>query len=124
MSWRAEFVVLTNGKIPFNDFLNELDIDSKIDIFAAIDELIEWKNNKMLIPQSKSKYLRNKIYEMRVRHKNILSRSLYFYYHEQRMVFTNGFIKKSEKAPNTEIEKAERLRKFYISQKGDSNDRQ
>ena len=41
MSWKAEYVKLQSGKIPFLEFLEDLDIDSKIDIIAAIDELTE-----------------------------------------------------------------------------------
>lgn len=115
MDWKAEYVELENGKVPFMEFLEEMDIDAKIDILAAIDELIEWKNNNLLIPPSKSKHLRNKIFEMRVRHKNIISRILYFFYEGQKIIFIHGFIKKTEKTPNSEIEKAEKLRNYYIS---------
>lgn len=122
MFWKAEYVELQSGRIPFKEFINELDIDSRLDILAAIDELIDWKNNNLLIPFSKSKYLRNKILEMRVRHKNIITRSLYFFFEEKKIVFTHGFIKKTEKTPNSEIEKAEKLRNYYISIKRIKNE--
>jgi len=114
LDWIADYVKLGSGRIPFRDFLNSLDIDSKLDIIAAIDELIEWKNNNMLLPPSKSKHLRNRIFEMRVRHKNIITRSLYFFVEGKKIVFTHGFVKKTEKTPNSEIEKAERLRNYYL----------
>ncbi|HPD33668.1 MAG TPA: type II toxin-antitoxin system RelE/ParE family toxin [Bacteroidota bacterium] len=108
--------------MPFLDFLKELDSDTRIEIIAAIDELIEWQNNKLQIPSSKAKYLRNKIFEMRVRHKNIISRSLYFLYEGKKIVFTNGFIKKTNRVPDIEIRKAEKLRNYYISIKEGKND--
>jgi phage-related protein len=122
MDWKAEYVELENGKVPFKDFIDKLDIDAKIDILAMIDELIEWKNNKLFIPISKSKYLRDKIFEMRTRHKSIISRSLYFFFDGEKIVFTHGFIKKTNKTPNSEIEKAKKLRDYYISFKRKNND--
>ena len=117
MNWKAEYVVTENGKIPFLDFLNTLSVDDKIDILAAIDEILDWKEKNLIIPPSKSKYLRNKIYEMRVRHKNIITRSLFFYFEGKKIVLTHGFIKKTEKTPKAEIEKAEKLRNYYIALK-------
>jgi phage-related protein len=115
MSWFAEFVELENGKIPFQLFLDSLDNDSKINIVAAIDELIEWKNLQLQLPESKSKYLRNKIFEMKVRHKTIITRSLYFFVEGKKIIFTHGFIKKTQRTPNSEIEMAEKLRNIYLS---------
>jgi len=40
MNWKAEYVEIENGIVPFIDFLNELDTDSRIEIVAAIDEII------------------------------------------------------------------------------------
>lgn len=54
---------------------------------------------------------------MRVRHKNKITRSLYFFSEGKKIVFTHGFIKKSEKTPISEIEKAERIRDYYFSHK-------
>ena len=52
---------------------------------------------------------------MRVCHKNRITRSLYFFVKGKRIVFTHGFIKKTEKTPNSEIEKARKLRDYYLS---------
>ncbi|MGN0840584.1 MAG: type II toxin-antitoxin system RelE/ParE family toxin [Candidatus Ornithospirochaeta sp.] len=42
------------------------------------------------------------------------SRVLYFFLEEKRIVFTNGFKKKTQKAPKREIETAIRYRADYI----------
>jgi len=117
MSFIANFVKTQNGKIPFYDFLDALSDDERIDIIASIDEIIEWKNNDLILPISKSRHLRNRIFEMRVRHKNIITRSLYFFDEGKRIIFTNGFIKKTQKTPIKEIKKAERLRQEYYQNK-------
>lgn len=97
-------------------FLDKQDITVRIDIIAAIDEIIEWKNNDLILPKSKSKLIRNQIYELRVHHKNKISRSFYFFYKDKKIIFTNGFIKKSNKIPIQEIVKAEELREVYLLQ--------
>ena len=43
------------------------------------------------------------------------SRILYFFVVGRRIVLTNGFIKKSQKTPRNEIEKAKRYRADYLS---------
>ena len=79
------------------------------------NELIEWKNQGWILPKSKVKFLRNKIFELRIRHKNKISRVLYFFYNNQKIIITNGFIKKTEKLPTEELSKAEKLMKKFIS---------
>ena len=117
MNWSAEYVELENGKKPFLEFLNELEIDSKLQIIATIDEIIEMKNLDLIVPLSKSKHLRNGIFELKLYHKNISTRSLYFFVKDKKMIFTHGFIKKTNKTPKSEIDKAEKYRKYYLLNK-------
>ena len=44
---------------------------------------------------------------------NKASRSLYFYEKNQTIIFTNGFIKKSQKTPSREIKKAKIIMESY-----------
>ena len=46
-----------------------------------------------------------------------VSRVLYFFYVDQRIVLTNGFIKKTQKTPPQEIEKAKKYRADYLSRR-------
>ena len=117
MNWSAEYVETENGKKPFLEFLNELDFDSKLQIIAAIDEILEMRDLNLVIPESKSKHLRDGIFEMKLHHKNISTRSLYFFVKDKKMIFTHGFIKKTNKTPANEIDKAEKLRKYYLLNK-------
>jgi phage-related protein len=121
MNWTVEYVVNENGNVPFEDFLDSFDKDSRIEVLLAIDKLIERKNLNLAIPESQSKYLRDKIFELRVRHSNITTRRLFFYHFGERVVYTNGFIKKRNKIPNSEIIKAIKLRKYYLMIKGHHN---
>jgi len=105
--------VKINNKNPFLEFVKRLNDEEQADIFAAIDKLIELKNNNQRIPEKLSKYIFNGIFELRVRHINRISRCLYFYGKENKIIFCNGFIKKQQKTPINEIEKANKLRTYY-----------
>lgn len=101
-----------NDKYPFLDFLSTITEDEKAEVLAAIDKFVELKNQNLRISTKLSKYLRNGIFEIRVKHSNKYSRSLYFYEKDQVIFFTNGFIKKTDNTPSNEIEKALKIKKY------------
>ncbi|MDO9027634.1 MAG: type II toxin-antitoxin system RelE/ParE family toxin [Candidatus Roizmanbacteria bacterium] len=49
---------------------------------------------------------KNGIFELRVSFENRISRSFYFYESGRRIIFTHGFVKKEQRTPNSEIERA------------------
>jgi len=57
--------------------------------------------------------LEDGIFELRVSFENSISRIFYFYEAEQQIIFTHGFVKKEQKTPNSEIEKAKTIRKSW-----------
>ena len=57
--------------------------------------------------------MRDGIFELKVELQNKTSRSLYFYERNQMIIFTNGFIKKSQKTPPKEIDKAIQIKEAY-----------
>lgn len=106
-------------KNPFIEFLDSLNKKERAEVLAFIEEFRDLKTKNMSLPKSLSKYLRDGIFELRVKHSNIISRSLYFYLDGKRIVFTNGFIKKTENTPLNEIEKALKYKKYYLSENKD-----
>jgi phage-related protein len=102
-------------KVPFEDFLESMDEEARADIFAAIDKLLEIRNLNSPIPMKLSRYLKKGLFELRVKHYNKISRSLYFFVKNKKIVFTHGFIKKSEKTPKNEIEKGLKIMNYYLS---------
>jgi len=107
--YRAMFAEY-NNKIPMMEFIETLSLQEKAELTSAIDKLIDLKNNNNRISEKLSKFLRDGIFELRVTHLNKISRSLYFYKKDKTIVFTHGFIKKQDKTPNSEIEKAIKIR--------------
>ena len=86
--------------------MESLIIEERTDILSSIEELRYRLNNKVNISQKLSKHLKDGIFELRVKHKNKISRSLYFFQVGKNIIFTNGFIKKTEVTTKNEIEKA------------------
>lgn len=58
------------------------------------------------------------IFELRAKVGTDISRVLYFFYYEGRIVLTQGFIKKTQRTPAAEIEKAKKYRRDYIERHG------
>lgn len=41
-----------------------------------------------------------------------------FFYYQGRIILTNGFVKKTQKTPSSEIEKAKRYREDFLERNG------
>lgn len=45
---------------------------------------------------------------------------LYFFYYDGKIILTNGFVKKTQKTPRVEIERAKLYRKDYLERCGNN----
>lgn len=106
-----EFYESSNGKSPAKDFLRKLSAKSKAR-FLQISRLLEENGTAIWMPYSR--HLEDGIFEVRIITGNESSRILYFFTDGQRIIFTNGFIKKTQKTPRKEIETAIRYRADYL----------
>jgi len=86
-----------NNSIPMIDFLESLSLKERALILKNIEKLIEYKNNNYSLSPKFTKPLQDGIFELKVGLQNKTSRNLYFYEHNQMIIFTNGFIKKNSK---------------------------
>lgn len=102
-----------NGKVPMIEFLDSLSIKERAKIFAYIEKLVELKNSGIQPKENLSKHLEDGIFELRISFENRISRSFYFYESEKQIIFTHGFVKKEQKTPKSEIEKAKSIRKLW-----------
>ena len=66
-----------------------------------------------------SKPLGDGIFELRAKVGTDISRVLYFFYYQGRIILTHGFVKKAQKTPPSEIEKAKKYRKDFIERNGE-----
>ena len=103
-----------NNRIPFDDFLCSL--NNKKAEGKILESLSLIKEDKSLLKEPLSKYLEDGIFKIRIRFSNLNIRILYFCF-ENSLIITNAFLKKTNKTPRKEIDKAKRYRQDYISRK-------
>lgn len=108
-----------NGEVPVKNFLDSMDIKMKVKMVGLM-EILQEKGN--LLREPYSKHLQDGIFELRVKVGNDICRVLYFFYYDGRIIFTNGFIKKTRKTPKEDIVKAKKYRRDYIERVGDEYD--
>lgn len=106
-----EFYEKVNGNIPIEEFLLTLDKRMRAKILGIMGILQEKGN---LLREPYSKHLEDGIFEIRVKIGTDITRILYFFYFDGKIIFTNGFIKKSLKTPKQEIVQAKTYRFDYI----------
>lgn len=92
--FEVEFYERENGDSPVEDFLNSLDIKMRNKILMILNVLQE-KENQLREPYSK--HVEDGIFEVRGKVGTDISRVLYFFYHNEKIFLTNGFIKKNAK---------------------------
>ena len=100
-----------NGESPSEQFINSLAVKMQAKIYMLLQILSENGNN---LREPYSKHLDDGIFELRAKVGSDISRVLYFFYVDQRIIVTNGFVKKTQKTPKSEIEKAKEIRKEYL----------
>lgn len=80
-------------------------------------KVLQEQGNRLREPYSK--HLEDGIFEVRGKVGSDISRVLYFFYYGGRIILTNGFIKKTQKTPRNELEKAELCRKDFMERFGE-----
>lgn len=68
-------------------------------------------------PEKYSKHLQDGIYELRANVATNEARQLYFFVIGNEIIITNGFTKKTQETPKSEILKAKKLRNEYYSKR-------
>ena len=115
MKFSYEFAEI-NEKVPMIVFLDGLSIKERAKVFASIEKLVELKSAGIPPKENLSKHLDDGIFELRVGFENRIARSFYFYEAERQIIFTHGFVKKTQRTPKTEIARAQAIRKQWREQ--------
>lgn len=114
--FEIEFYRLPNGKAPIEEFLDSLDKKMRAKALHGISILEEFGNT---LREPHSKTIGNGIFELRIKFASDISRIFYFFVVDNKIVLTNGFIKKSQKTPKSEIQLAEKYKADYERRKHD-----
>lgn len=107
----VEFFESENGEKPVDDFLNSLELKMRVKVTAMM-ELLQEKGVELRKPYTD--HLGDGIFELRVKQGSNITRCLFFFYIGERIIITNGFVKKTQKAPASEIIIAKKRRADFL----------
>lgn len=103
-----------DGTEPAKEFILSLDKKMRAKMLRIIEML---QNNGYELREPYSKSISEGILELRAKVGSDISRVMYFFVIGKKAVLTNGFIKKTQKTPKEEIERAKRYRADFLSRK-------
>lgn len=109
---------LPNGKAPVAEYIQKLDKKMQSKTLRSI-ALLEHFGCDLREPDSK--HIEDGIFELRTTMGSQAGRVFYFFFSEGDIVLTHGFLKKSQKTPRREIERAKRYRDDYLNRKEANN---
>ena len=112
--FEVEFYEKENGEQPAKDFILSLDSKMRAKVVSTISVL---QDNGYELREPYSKYLSEGIFELRSKFGTDITRVLYFFYIDKHIILTNGFVKKTQKTPKTEIERAKKYRADYLQRR-------
>ena len=107
----VEYYEKEDGTFPAEEFILSLDAKMQAKMFREL-ELLETFGNELREPHSKP--LGDGIYEIRAKVASDITRVLYFFVVNKKIILTNGFVKKTQKTPDSEITLAKKYRKDYL----------
>lgn len=109
-----EFYEKENGDIPVEEFLLGLNIKMRAKLIGIM-KILQEKGN--LLREPYSKHLDDGIFELRGKVGSDISRVLYFFYYDGKIILTSGFVKKTKKTPKAEIDRAKAYRDDYLERR-------
>ena len=116
MGYSVEYYEREDGSKPAEEFILSQNNKMQSKLFMTL-EFLEERGPALREPYSKP--LGDGIFEVRAKVGSDISRVLYFFVIGKRIILTNGFVKKTQKTPSSEIERAKRYRADYHSRKED-----
>ena len=111
----VDFYTSPEGKEPVAEFLDSLNYKMRAKLVGLL-ELLEEKGTELRMPYSS--YLEDGIFELRCIQGNNITRVLYFFYIDKRIIITNGYVKKTQKIPRAELTLAKVRRKDWLERYG------
>ena len=111
-NFKVIFYAREDGTEPVKDFILGLDKKMRAKVMKELKML---SLNGMELREPYSKPLGEGIFEIRAKQGSDITRVLYFFVVGQKVILTNGFVKKTQKTPPSEIARAKRYRADYHS---------
>ena len=108
--FNLEYYKLPNGEKPIETFLDSLDLKMRAKALGSIEILAEFGNT---LREPYSKAIGKGVFELRIKFAGDITRLFYFFVMNNRIILTNGFIKKTRKTPSGEIALAQKYKADY-----------
>jgi phage-related protein len=108
--YEVEFYDTSDGQCPVGDFLDSLEPKIKAKTLRTID-LLETNGPNLREPYSSP--MGNGIFELRTKQGTNITRVFYFFLVGQKVVLTNGLVKKTQKTPKADLDLAKKYKTDY-----------
>lgn len=105
-----EFYRSSDGTTPVEEFLDSLNIKMRN---KALDSLLILEEYGNTLREPYSKYVGDGLFELRIKFSSDISRIFYFFYIDNKVILTNGFIKKTQKTPRSQLKLARKYKADY-----------
>jgi phage-related protein len=112
--FEIEFYKMIDGTCPVKEFMDSLDNKMRAKLLRTVC-LLEQNGNELRDPYSK--HLEDGIFELRVKQGSDITRTLYFFVTGHKIILTNGFVKKEQKTPRSELNLAKKYRDDFLNRK-------
>ena len=112
--YEIEFYDKADGSEPAKEFILALDAKMRAKVVRTVGLLREEGPS---LREPYSKHLEDGIFEIRTKFGSDITRVLYFFVIGRKIILTNGFVKKTQKTPASEIALAKQYRADYLSRK-------
>ncbi len=108
--YKLIYYELENGRRPAKEFVDSQDEKMGAKITFYMDYL---KERGPLVRMPYSRAMGKGLFELRIISGNNIARILYFFCKGNKIILTNGFIKKTQKTPASELELARKYKEDY-----------
>jgi phage-related protein len=115
VQWEIGFYRDRNGREPLKEFLDGLPAGTRAKVVKLFNLLAE---EGVLLKEPYTRHIRGKIRELRVKDNLGHVRILYFTFTGKRFILLHGFLKKTDKTPEREIELAEKRMEDFMESYG------
>ena len=112
MKFDVDFYALADGTKPAEEFIEGLPPKMMAKVLRSVHML---RLNGSELREPYSKHLDDGIFEVRAKVGTDISRVLYFFMVGRKAILTHGFVKKTQKTPPPEIDRAKKYRAEYLS---------
>jgi phage-related protein len=106
----VDYYMLPNGDKPVKQFLDGLDMKIRVKALGSIDILAEFGNT---LREPYSKAIGKGLFELRIKFVGDITRIFYFFVVDNKIILTNGFVKKTRQTPPGEIALAMKYKADY-----------